>query len=124
MEVDVSFDFNNDTPIYLQIIEFIKSQIISKKYLPNQKLPSVREFSLMFEVNPNTIQKALAELEDMGLIYTERTNGKFVTDNQNLISSTKNQSIAEIISEFYDSMQKLGLNKNDVLKILNDKEDL
>ena len=81
----MSFEFLNSTPIYLQIVEHIKTQIISKKYLPNQKIPSVRELSLMFEVNPNTVQKALSSLEDEGLIYTERTNGKYVTNNESLI---------------------------------------
>ena len=87
----MSFNFNDELPIYLQIIEHIKMQIISKKYLPNQKLPSVRELSFELEVNPNTVQKALFELENIGLIYTERTNGKFVTDNEQLIEDIKNQ---------------------------------
>ena len=64
----MGYNFNNEVPIYLQIIEIIKKRIITKEYLPNDKLPSVREFSLMFEVNPNTIQKALSELEELGLI--------------------------------------------------------
>ena len=59
----MGYDFNNETPIYLQIIEYIKMQIISGAVLPNQKLPSVREYALELGVNPNTIQKALSELE-------------------------------------------------------------
>ena len=79
----MSYDFNNDIPIYLQIIEHIKLQIINKTYLPNQKIPSVRDLSVLYEVNPNTVQKALTELETMGLIFTESTNGKFVTGDIN-----------------------------------------
>lgn len=117
----MSFDFEDNTPIYLQIIEYIKMQIISKNYLPKQKLPSVRELALEFEVNPNTLQKALFELENMGLIVTERTNGKFVTDNEILIENIKRQTIGAKIDEFYESMAKIGLEKEQVLQILIDE---
>lgn len=115
----MSYNFNDDTPIYLQIIEHIKMQIISKKYLPKQKLPSVRELSYEYEVNPNTVQKALFELENLGLIFTERTNGKFVTDNVKLIEDIKNQTIQEMIEDFYASMENIGIEKEQVLQILN-----
>lgn len=117
----MSYSFNDEIPIYLQIIEHIKMQIISKKYLPNQKIPSVRELSFELEVNPNTVQKALFELENIGLIYTERTNGKFVTDNEQLIEDTKNQTIQKMIDEFYVSMNKLGIDNEQVLQILIDE---
>ena len=117
----MSFDFENDKPIYLQIIELIKLQIISKKYLPKQKIPSVRELSMQLEVNPNTVQKALSELEDIGLIVTERTNGKFVTDNEKLILELKQQMINEKVSDFLVSMQKMGLEKNEVINVLINK---
>ena len=118
----MGFEFLNSTPIYLQIVEHIKTQIISKKYLPNQKIPSVRELSLAFEVNPNTVQKALSDLEDIGLIYTERTNGKFVTDKEEIINKVKEEAINKITDDFYESMKKMGFNKDDVLKLLNGKE--
>lgn len=117
----MSYNLNDVTPIYLQIIEHIKMQIISKKYLPNQKLPSVRELSFEFEVNPNTVQKALFELEDMGLIFTERTNGKFVTDNETLIDDIKKQTMQTMIDDFYRSMSKIGLSREQVLQILIDE---
>lgn len=118
----MGYNFNNDTPIYLQIIDFIKQEIISKRYKPNQKLPSVREFAVMFEVNPNTIQKALQELEDVGLIYTESTNGKFITSDTDLISIISRQTIDAEIEKFYKYMQNLGLNKEDVKMIISKKE--
>ena len=118
----MSFNFEEDTPIYLQIIEYIKMQIISRKLLPKQKLPSVREFSFDLEVNPNTVQKALLELENMGLIFTERTNGKFVTNNEKLIDEIKKQTIQKMVEDFYVSMKKIGIEKEQVLKILIDKE--
>ncbi|MBQ7351572.1 MAG: GntR family transcriptional regulator [Clostridia bacterium] len=115
----MGYDFDNDTPIYLQIIEHIKMQIINKEFLPNDKLPSVRELSFQYGVNPNTIQKALQELEDIGLIFTERTNGKFVTSNLEIIEKIRQETIDNIIDDFFDSMLKLGLSRNDVMKILN-----
>jgi len=120
----MSFNFTNETPIFLQIIEHIKSQIISREYLPNQKIPSVRELSLIYEVNPNTVQKALLELENLGLIYTERTNGKFVTNNEATIQKHKEQTIKALVDSFYNNAKKLGVTKEEVLEILNNKESL
>ena len=118
----MGYNFNNDTPIYLQIIDYIKQEIISKRYKPNQKLHSVREFAVMFEVNPNTIQKALQELEETGLIYTESTNGKFITTDAELISQISNQTINEEIEKFYKYMEKLGLQRDEVNRIMSKKE--
>ena len=96
-------------------------QIISKKYLPKQKLPSVRELSFELNVNPNTVQKALLELENIGLIFTERTNGKFVTDNEKLIDDVKNETIKKMIDDFYVSMNKIGIKNEQILQILIDE---
>ena len=115
----MSFDFNNDMPIFLQIIEHIKGLIISNKYSPNEKLMSVREMSMEYGVNPNTIQKALAELENLGLIYTERTLGKYVTADTALINRFKKQYVNDKVQEFFSSMESMGLSKKDVLDILN-----
>ncbi len=114
----MGFNFNNDTPIYLQIIDYIKMQIISKKYLPGEKIPSVRELSLLLEVNPNTVQKSLAELEDIGLIITERTNGKFVTEQQAVLDAVKNQVINKLTHNFLNSMNELGISHEETLDIL------
>ena len=118
----MSYNFNDQTPIYMQIIEHIKKQIICQKYLPKQKLPSVRELSFEYQVNPNTVVKALFELENMGLIFTDRTNGKYVTDNEILIDKIKQQTIKNLVDEFYCSMQALGIERESVLQILMGKE--
>ena len=78
--------FDNNIPIYIQQI---KIDIISGKLKPGERLMSVREYALDMKVNPNTMQKALVELEEIGLIFTERTNGKFVTNDQKLINKYK-----------------------------------
>ena len=82
--------FNNSVPIYLQIVSEIKKQIVSGKLIPGERIPSVRELALTYKVNPNTMQKALIELEENGLIKTERTNGKFVTEDENIINKFMN----------------------------------
>ena len=77
----MEFTFDNNIPIYIQVLEYMKIYLISGVFKCGEKLPSVREFATTFKVNPNTMQKALAELESMNLIYTERTNGKYVTND-------------------------------------------
>ncbi len=114
----MGLNFESDLPIYLQVIDKIKMQIIGKKYLPNQKLPSVRALSLEYGINPNTIQKALVELENMGLIYTESTNGKFVTTDENLIINIREKTIKKSIDKFIESMAEIGLNKSQLLNVL------
>lgn len=118
----MEFNFNGNTPIYLQIIEIIKLQIIRKELSPGQKLPSVREFSLQFSVNPNTIQKALSQLEEDGLIFTERTNGKFVTLDTEVIKRETECTIEQKLNELCRSLFELGLDKNEIIKKLSEKE--
>ena len=118
----MGFDFNNEVPIYLQIIEDIKMQIISNKYSLNQKLLSVREMSVVYGVNPNTIQKALAELEDMGLVYTERTNGKFVTKDKKIVEKIRKQTIDKMMKDFVASMNDIGVDKAQIIDLLGKKE--
>lgn len=77
----MNFIFDNDRPIYIQLVEQLKQYIVSARLKPGERLPSVRDLAMESKVNPNTMQKALSELEDDKLIYTERTNGKFVTDD-------------------------------------------
>jgi len=85
----MSVEFDNNIPIYIQLVEQLKIDIISGKIPPGNRIPSVRDLSLQMKVNPNTMQKALVELEELNLIYTESTNGKYVTDNPKLIDEYK-----------------------------------
>ena len=117
----MGFDFKNDIPIFLQIIEEIKLIIINGVYKKGEKIPSVRELAVFFEVNPNTVQKALVELEETGIILTESTNGKFVTNDNNVIEQIKSQMVREKIDEFFLSMQNLGIEKSEVIKIISEE---
>lgn len=110
--------FNNQTPIYLQIVDEIKKQIISGKLLAGTRIPSVRELAIKYQVNPNTMQKALSELENEGLLFTERTNGKFVTTNEKIIETTKAKFAKEITEKFIFEMTTLGITKKEIIERL------
>ena len=110
--------FSNDKPIFLQLADMFKSDIIRGKFKPNEKLPSVREFALEFGVNPNTVQKALQLLEDDGLIITDRTNGKFVADNTNQIKTQKNKIINEELRLFIEKMKSFGLDISEIKELI------
>ena len=110
--------FDNNIPIYIQLLEYMKIYLISGVFKSGEKLPSVREFSNTFKVNPNTMQKALSELEDMKLIYTERTNGKYVTKDQKLIEKLKDEYALTLAKSYFDGMKKIGLGKADSIKYL------
>lgn len=114
----MEFEFDDNTPIYLQLVEQIKIHIISGKLKAGDKLPSVRELALQIKVNPNTVLKAMVELEDLALIYTERTNGKFVTTNQRLIDKYKMKYALELANKFYDSMEDIGFTRKEAIKYL------
>ena len=111
--------FSNEKPIFLQLAELIKSEIISGKFKTTEKLPSVREFAITYSVNPNTVQKALQILEDESLIITDRTNGKFVSENSDTINSQKNKIINNEIELFFEKLQNLGLSKTEIKNIIN-----
>ena len=115
----MGYEFSNEKPIYLQIIEYIKELIVSKKFKPNEKIPSVRELSIELNVNPNTVQKALSELEESEIIYTERTNGKFVTKDEVIIERLKTDMVNKKVEEFFSSLAKIGLTREEILKIIN-----
>ncbi len=117
-------NFQNNSPIYLQLMEQIRILIISEKLLPGQRLPSVREWSIFFSVNPNTLQKALTELEGEGLVYAERTSGRFVTSDADLIESYKRKYATELTEKYLQNMREIGYEMWDVISYLNYKEDL
>lgn len=116
-------NFNNNIPIYIQIVDEIKLYIISGKLKPGDRLLSVREYALFFKVNPNTMQKALTELENELLIYTERTNGKFVTENEKLINKIKKEYATNIIKEYFKQMNDIGIDRDTAINYINERKD-
>ena len=110
--------FNNQTPIYLQIVNEIKKQIISGKLSAGTRIPSVRELAIKYQVNPNTMQKALSELENEGLLFTERTNGKFVTTDEKIIETIKLKFAKENTDKYILEMTSLGITKKGIIERL------
>ena len=115
--------FDNNIPIYIQILEYMKIYLISGVFKCGEKLPSVREFSITFKVNPNTMQKALSELEDLNLIYTERTNGKYVTNDKELIEKLKDEYAITLAKSYFQGMKRIGLGKAESIKYIEGLDD-
>lgn len=111
-------NFSNDRPIYIQLLEQLQFLIISGKINIGERLSSVRDFALEYKVNPNTVQKALQELENLGLIYTERTNGKFVTNDKKLIQKYKEKFAENHVNNYLESMKNLGFSNEEAIKYL------
>ena len=99
------WEFSDDRPIYIQIMEQIQLRIVSGTYVTGEKLPSVRELAAEASVNPNTVQKALSELERTGLIFSQRTNGRFITEDIDMIKNMKNNLAKEQIAIFLNNME-------------------
>ena len=114
----MKFNFDNNVPIYIQLVEQLKIYIISGKRSPGERLPSVRELALQTKVNPNTMQKALVELEELKLVYTERTNGKYVTNDRKLIDKYKKKYAGEISKNYFDMMKNIGFDQNSTIEYL------
>ena len=116
----MKFEFDNNIPIYIQLVEQLKIYIISNKIKTGEKLPSVRDLALKTKVNPNTVQKALVELEQLKLIYTERTNGKYVTNDKKLIEKYKLKYAKELSNKYLTNMESIGFDRNNVINYLKD----
>jgi len=119
-ETKMSWTFDNKKPIYLQIMEKIKLQIVSHTLEPNQQLPTVRELASEAGVNPNTIQRALSDLEREGFVYSKRTTGRFVTEDKELIAQSRKQLSEEELEHFVSSMTHFGYEKEELPGVVGD----
>ena len=107
-------------PIYAQIIERVQLDIVTGHYAPGSRLPSVRELAAQAAVNPNTMQRALSELEGSGLIYAQRTSGHFVTEDTARIRQAKEKLASMQVREFIRKMQELGMNREEIAKLFQE----
>ena len=114
----MSWKFDEKSPIYAQIAQHVKMQIISQEIKSGEQLPTVRELAEIAGVNPNTMQRAFSELEREGMVYSQRTSGRFVTDDTELIAQ-KRKEVAELeLRNFVDNMVKIGFDTQDIPSIL------
>lgn len=112
------WNLDDGRPIYLQLMERIQHDIISGVYSPGGKLPSVRDLALDAAVNPNTMQKALSELERAGLVYSQRTSGRFITDDEILLGKMKTDLADDHIRQFLGQMQQLGFSNAETMEMI------
>jgi len=104
----MTWSFTPDRPIYLQLQERIKLFIVSGHYMPGDKLPAVRDLAMEAAVNPNTMQRALTELEREGLVHAQRTSGRFVTEDTEVIAKMKNELAQDLAAVFLEKMAAIG----------------
>ncbi len=111
-------EFDNNIPIYLQIMNIVKKQIIRGEIKEGDKIPSVREFAEMLQINANTIQRTFQELEREGIVITKRGMGRYVTEDSEKIMEVKQEMSKEIITNFLNGMKSLGFEEEEILKIV------
>ena len=114
----MQWQFSNDAPIYTQLIQHIKIGIVTGVFPPGDRLPSVRDLATEAGVNPNTMQRALAELERDGLVYSQRTAGRFVTEDHTMIQTAKRGLAQRHIKTFLEAMLQLGFQREEILALL------
>ncbi|MCF6462776.1 GntR family transcriptional regulator [Clostridium sp. Cult1] len=112
-------DFNENLPIYIQIMNLLKSKMVSGEISGGDKLPSVREFSKELKVNPNTIQRAYQELEREELVFTQRGMGTFVTEDIEIIKRLKKNMATNVVNNFLTEMKKIGFSSNEIIEIIS-----
>ena len=116
----MNYKFTSDKPIYVQLVDLFKIGILSGELALGSKLDSVRELAVDAKVNPNTMQKALSELEKFGLVRTERTSGRFITDDEKKITAMRKELAESEIGVFLDKMKTLGFSNTEVVSLISD----
>jgi GntR family transcriptional regulator len=112
----MDIEFNDKAPIYLQIMDLIKMDIVIGKLKAKDKLPSVREMAMNLKVNPNTLQRSYQELERLGIVYTQRGMGTFVGEEKDMVDDLKKEMAKEVIDSFILRMRSLGFTNNEIIK--------
>ncbi len=113
------WSFTNDKPVYVQIIDELMSRIASGVYQPGERIPSVRDLAEEARVNPNTMQRALAEIERSGYIISLRTSGRFITEDSELIAQLSDQRADEVIGSFCETIRKIGISPEQAIEMIH-----
>lgn len=112
-------EFKDNIPIYLQIEQYLYRQIAMGKLKAGEKIPSVRKLAVELTVNVNTVQRALQQMNDQGILYTKRGEGNFVTEDTDLLKQTKQSLIDSQLEQFVQNMMRLGLKKEELVPALS-----
>ena len=116
----MKWQIDNNRPVYIQLVEQLKVKIISGEIELDSKLDSVRSLAADAMVNPNTMQKALAELEREGFVYSKRTSGRFVTDNKELIENERKNLVKDNVKKTLDTLINLGYTNKEILSLVEE----
>lgn len=111
----MSWNFTSSKPIFGQIVDILKKDIVSGKYTVGDKMPTVRDLAIEAGVNPNTVQRAYGEIEALGLIYTKRGDGRYVSDNQDLIARQGKEELETTVFQFVSSLKNMGFSHEEIL---------
>jgi len=114
----MNWNYREDLPIYPQLVELLKKAIVSGEFPPGSRLQSVREMAMDAGVNPNTMQRALTDLEQQGLVYTQRTAGRFVTEDADLIKKAGNAQAKQTTENYLRSMQEMGYSAQETTALI------
>lgn len=119
----MEWTIRGDAPVYAQLVEQLTLAIIRGDYPPGERLPSVRELSAEAGVNPNTMQRALSELEREGFVQTQRTTGRTVTEDAALIEKEKQRFAHTAVGTYFSSMQQLGYDRASAMTLIRQSEN-
>ena len=119
----MDWNFKNGIPIYTQIVDELTMRIASGAYAPGDKLASVRELAMDAGVNPNTMQRALSELERRGLVHSERTSGRFVTNDESILKELHRELAARYLDEFKEKLHKIGMSDEEIKEYMKEADN-
>ena len=114
----MDWTFTNDRPVWQQLTEQLTLRILKGEYPPGSRQPPVREVAAQAGVNPNTMQRAFSQLEQEGMLYTQRTSGRFVTEDQGRITAMKEELARELIRSFLENMEQLGYTSSQAQELI------
>ena len=112
--------FESNTPIYLQLVRLFTVRIACGEWTPGDRLSSVRDLAVEYKVNPNTVQRALSELERDGLVYTERTSGRYITGDKDIILKARSRLVDNEVAEFVRQMKQLGYSREQWIALVEE----
>ena len=118
----MKWEFKSGIPIYLQIISLLKMKIAAGELPPGRQVQPVRELAMEAGVNPNTMQRALTQLEQEGLLYTQRTSGRFVTEDKQVLKEMRKSVSEQYVKDLFEALGKIGMNREEIIEAVSSFE--
>lgn len=119
----MKWEFKSGIPIYLQIISLLKMKIAAGELPPGSQVQPVRELAMEAGVNPNTMQRALTQLEQEGLLYTQRTSGRFVTEDKQVLKEMRKSLSEQYVKDLFEALGKIGMNREEIIEAVSSFEN-